>query len=258
MKHNKKFYYNSENDEVLNFKNKPIKIDGNYEYIIRNPLKKFLSWLTYYFIAVPFAFVTFKLIKRIKFHNKNILKPYKNSGFFIYANHTNQFCDGFCPGLVCFPQKAHIIINSANLTTPIVGKFVKMWGGLPLPNTIEATKNFYHAIEDISKKNPIIIYPEAHLWPYYTKIRNFPSSSFKYPIKFNKPTFTFTTVYKKRNHSKKPKIEIYIDGPFSVNKNLDDKFQQEELRNIIHKHLSNRANLSNCEYIKYIKRSNHD
>lgn len=252
-------YYDSENDEVVEFKNKPIKIDESYNYINKTPIHKFLSWFSFKFLAIPYAFIVFKIFKNIKFHNTKILKKHKKGGYFIYANHSNQFCDGICPALICFPKKPSIIVNSANVSMKYVGKFMKMWGAIPIPNTINATKNFNKAIEETLKNNnPILIYPEAHLWPYYTKIRNFPSVSFRYPIKYNKPVYTFTTVYKKRKNSKKPKIEIYIDGPFYPNKNLPEKIAQTELRNSIYNKLNDRASLSNCEFVKYIKRSEHD
>ncbi len=258
MKFNDKIYYSSDNDEVIDFKQKTIKIDENYKYIHKNWFYRFWSWFTYRFFATPFAFITFKIFKKVKFHNAKILKQQK-SGYFVYANHTNQFCDGFCPGLICFPKKPYIIVDSSNISIPIIGKFNQMWGALPLPSNIGATKNFYHAIEHILKRNnPIVIYPEAHLWPYHTKIRNFSSASFRYPIKFDKPMFIFTTVYKKKKHGKKPKLEIFIDGPFYHNKTLPEKVSQNNLRNVAYEKMNERVTLSDYEFIKYIKRSNHD
>ena len=133
-----------------------------------------------------------------------------------------------------------------------------MWGALPIPSNIQSTKNFYIAIEHtLNHNNPIIIYPEANLWPYYTKIRNFSTASFKYPVRFNKPVFTFTTIYKKNKHNK-PKIEIYVDGPFFPSKEIHPKLAEEELRNTIYKKLNERAKLNEYEYVKYIKKEKHD
>lgn len=254
MKYNEKLYYKTEHDEVIHFKNKPITIDENYKYIHHNRIYKFWSWITYRFFATPFAFIVFKLIKKIKFHNVKVLKPFKKQGYFIFANHTSQFGDGFCPGLICFPQKPHFIAHPSNISIPIIGKCNQMWGAIPLPDTIKATKNFYKALELILKNNnPIVIYPEAHLWPYYTKIRKFDSNAFRYPVKYKKPVFTFTTVYKLKKISKKPKIEIYIDGPFYTNEQLDEKDQQKALCDFVYKKLKERSSLSNYEYVKYIK-----
>jgi len=259
MKNKETIYYSTENDEVTQFNEKKICINESYKYIHRNIFYKFFAWFTYRFIATPYAFIVFKIIKRVKFHNKKVLKPFKKGGYFIYANHTNQYSDGFCPGLICFPQKPHLIVNSANVSIPFVGKFTKMWGALPLPESISATKNFYHAIEEVlNNNNPIVIYPEAHLWPYYTKIRNFSASSFRYPVKLNKPSFAFTTTYHKTKNGK-PKIEIYIDGPFYVDNTLIDKEAQQKLKDEIFETLKSRAKLSNYEFINYVqKEKTHD
>ena len=210
-------------------------------------------------MATPYAFVSFKVLKNIQFHNKHLLKSCKKGGYFIYANHTNQFCDGFCPALICFPKKPYIIVDACNISIPIIGKFNKLWGALPIPENVQATKNFYNSIQCVlNRNNPVLIYPEAHLWPYYTKIRDFPNTSFRYPVKFNKPVFTFTTVYTKKNKSKKPKIDIYVDGPFYPDLNLNNKQAQQKLRDKIFETLNKRASLSNYEYVNYIKRSEHD
>lgn len=257
MKFKTVLYYSDEiNDEVIKNKIQPIKIDKTYKYTNNNFFYKLWSWVTYRVFATPLAFLYFKVIKKVKFINKNKLKEFKNQSYFIYANHTNQFCDGFCPALITFPKKPYVVCSPANLSVPFFGKFVKMWGALPTPNTIEAVKNFNLAIENTLKdNNPIVIYPEAHLWPYYTKIRNFSSVSFRYPIKFNKPVFCFTTIYKMTKYGKKPKIEILIDGPFYYNNTLPSKQAQNALRDEIYKTMVENSKQSNYEYATYIKRN---
>ena len=255
MKFGHNVFFENENDEVLVFDKRSINIDEAYKYISHNPIYKFWSWFTYRFLAIPYAFFVFRLIKNIKFYNTKVLKQYKKSGYFIYANHTNQFADGFCPALICFPQKPYLIVNSSNVAIPFARRLTKMWGAIPLPDNIKSTKNFYNAIEHVlNKKNPIVIYPEAHLWPYYTKIRNFSSSAFRYPVKYNKPVFTFTTTYKLKKYGRKPKVEIYVDGPFFHDKNLNEKDSQQKLRDQVYIKLCERANLNNYEYVNYIKR----
>ena len=255
MKLKKQIYYLTENDEVVKFKSKPIKIDEHYKFLRSNIFYKIFSWFIYKVCATPIAFIYFKLIKKIKFHNIGLLRKFRKGGYFIYSNHTNQYADGFCPHLICFPKKPHIICNPDNISLCIIGKFNKMCGALPKPTTINAMKNFNFAIEKVLKQNnPIVIYPEAHLWPYYTKIRNFPASSFRFPVKFNKPVFTFTTVYIQNKPNKKPKTEIYVDGPFYPPANLTEKEKQEELKNVVYNNLVFHARKSNFEHVSYIRR----
>ena len=256
LKHKTTLYYsNEEIDEVVNFNKTSKPIKNNYKYINKSLFSLIFAFITYRLILTPFAWIYFRLIKKVKFINKKVLKRHEKGGYFIYANHTNQYGDVFCPALICFPLKPYIVVNSSNLNTLFLGRFLKMWGALPLPNTITSTKNFYHAIDYYLKKNnPILIYPEAHLWPYYTKIRNFSSTSFRYPVKFNKPVYTFTTVYKLNKVGKVPKMQSYVDGPFYVDKTLPDKQAQEKLKSEVYTQLNKQSLNSNYEYLNYVKR----
>ena len=90
----------------------------------------------------------------------------------------------------------------------------------------------------INKRHRVLIYPEAHIWPYYNDIRHFKSVSFKYPVNQNVPIFTATTTFKQRKGNKKPKPIIYIDGPFypdetlPVRDRVNDLAQRKSLTNI--------------------------
>ena len=191
---------------------------------------------------MPIAFIYVKLIKHITFENKKVLKTVK-SGYFVYANHTHNLFDAFCPTLINFPKKPYIVVNGDNMDLPILKTSTRMLGALPIPSSLSASKNFMYALEKRTVQgNPIVIYPEAHIWPYYTDIRPFKSVSFKYPVKFDEPSFCFTTTYQKKKNPNKFKVVIYIDGPFYINKELPSpKEQQEDLRNRIYKTMKQRA-----------------
>ena len=79
-------------------------------------------------------------------------------------------------------------------------------------------------------KKCVVIYPEAHVWKYYTKIRPYPSTSFKFPVHCNVPAFCMTTTYYKRKLGKKPGIVVYIDGPFMLDNNLTKTIYIENFR----------------------------
>ncbi len=255
MKFKQQICYSKDSEEVVYFRVKRKKIDEKYKYTNKNPFYKIFSFIVYRIIATPIVWFCIKCVKRVKFKNKHLLKQHKKSGYFVYANHTNQFLDGFAPALLCFPQKPRIIVNADNVSVPFIGWFTRLAGALPLPDTLNATKNFNFAInETLQHTNPIIIYPEAHLWPYYTKIRKFNSSSFRYPAVHNKPVFTFTTTYLAPNHGKKPKVEIWVDGPFFINPQLERKAAQEELKTRVYNTMCERAKLSDYEYVNYVKK----
>ena len=111
---------------------------------------------------------------------------------------------------------------------------------------------FYILTADI-ENHPIVIYPEAHVWEYYTDIRPFPDTSFKFPIKFNKPAFAMTVTYKKSKIFKKPVMEVFLDGPFYPNGNTQ-KEKITSLHSSVYETMKQRSKNSNVNYIRYIKK----
>ena len=127
-------------------------------------------------------------------------------------------------------------------------------GALPLPEDKESMKNFLNAIQyHLEEGKSISIYPEAHVWPYYTGIRNFKSVSIKYPVKYNVPAFSCTTTYQK-NKKGKAKIVLYIDGPFFPDVDFGTKNAQENLRNTVYNSMISNSKKSDIEVIKYMKK----
>lgn len=99
-----------------------------------------------------------------------------------------------------------------------------------------------------------MIYPEAHIWPYYTKIRPFKDSSFRYPVQYQCPVICFTNTYQKRKHSKKPQIVTYVDGPFYPDAKLRGKEQKADLRNRVYEQMKERSSRNTLVLATYIKK----
>ncbi len=258
MKKNKEkvIYYKDElNDEFSNSNITPRIIDKNYKYK-HSYLWEVVSYIMQNVLSMPIKYLYAKIKFRIKFIGKENLKKYKKEGYFIYANHTQVFADTFIPSLACFPKRNFLIVNPDNVSMKGLNHVVEMLGAIPIPNKIDGMKNFLDIIEKRSKEEncAITIYPEAHIWPYYTKIRKFKSVSFKYPAKFDKPVFSLTNTYKSYGKdNNKVRIETYIDGPFMPKENLTIKENQEYLRDAIYKKMQERSKESNIEVIKYKK-----
>ncbi len=249
-------YYDSDmkNDYIQNKENKT-RIDSNYKYIHSNPLWNLFSFLAYRMIATPIAYFYMKLKFDFKIENKEVLKQAKGQGYFLYINHTQMIGDAFLPTLINFPKKTYVVVNKDNINLPFWGNVIKLLGPLPIPDDMEAGKNFIKAIKKIiERKNVVVIYPEAHLWDYYTKIRDFGSSSFKYPIETKAKVFSVTVTYRKRE-KKVPQIVAYIDGPFTADDKLNIKEKREDLRKKVFDKMTIRAKNNNVEYIKYLPKN---
>lgn len=127
-----------------------------------------------------------------------------------------------------------------------------MLGALPIPDSIKDMKKFIEGVETrINQKKCVVIYPESHVWPYYTKIRPFNDGAFKFQVNQNVPAFCITTTYYKRKFGKKPGIKAYVDGPFMADETLNKKQNIEKLSKEIHECMNRRSKKSNYEYIKY-------
>lgn len=257
-KHRTLYYEDERNDDFAEIQKKSIDIDANFEFVPKNPLKRLLSFLVYRLIMTPFAFVYCKLKFRYKIVGKEKLKPFRKNGYFLFGNHTLMGGDAFLPNMAVFPKKAYVVVHSANLATFGTKHFILMNGAIPLPTTTGGMRAFLGAISTrIEQGACVVIYPEAHVWPYYTKIRNFGSASFAYPVRTNAPIFTSTVTYKKRKYSEKPRITVYIDGPFFPDETLPPVAAREKLRDEAYYAMSQSAKNSDYEYYTYVKQS-HD
>ena len=262
-------YYSDElNDEFSEAKIEPRVIDEKYKYN-HNGFWNLCSFVLQNIISIPIKVGYMKLKLHHKFVGKEKVKAFKKEykgGIFLYGNHTLDFADTFIPSQIFYPKRNFLIVNSENVSMKGIGWFVEMLGAIPIPtflrgvkvegsDGIKATNNFVSAIEKKIKKGyTISIYPEAHIWPYYTKIRNFRDASFNYPVKFDVPSFCFTNTYQKRGKDKF-KVVTYIDGPFYPNKELKSKKEmQKDLRNRIYETMVKRSENNTIELIKYIKK----
>jgi 1-acyl-sn-glycerol-3-phosphate acyltransferase len=248
----KTIYYKDElNDEFSEAKIIPRVIDENYKYVHTNIFWKIVSCIVNFVL-----FFVKRIYPKVKFQNEYIgkekLKDFKNTGYFVYVNHTQPIADTCIPSVPIWPKKNFFIVNPENVSMKGLSTIAQMAGAIPIPANKKAMKNFLSTIKKRINENAVItIYPEAHIWPYYTKIRNFKSVSFKYPIELNKPVFCMTNTYQK-NSKGKPKIVTYIDGPFFPDDNLTLQEKKHNLRDKVYNCMMERSKNSNIEYIKYI------
>ena len=248
-------YYTDElNDELAPSKLKPRIIDEKFRYK-KGTVWNVCSYILQNFISMPIKIGYLKIKFKHKFVGKEKLKKCKNKGYFIYANHTQPFADTFIPSVANYPKRNFLIVNPVNISLNGTGTLVEMLGAIPIPSDIKAMKNFLEIIEEkIKNKNSITIYPEAHIWPYYTKIRPFKAVSFKYPAKLDTPAFSVTNTYQSYGkNNTKIQLVSYVDGPFYPNKELPLKQRQQDLRDRVYNQMVERSKNSNIEHIKYIK-----
>ncbi|MDE6408538.1 MAG: 1-acyl-sn-glycerol-3-phosphate acyltransferase [Anaeroplasmataceae bacterium] len=183
------------------------------------------------------------------------MKAAKKTGAIIYGNHTTLLADAFVPNLIFSFRRNYIVVSPETTSIWGIRTLLGMLGAMPLTEKLTLKKKFIKALrQHLSKKKLITIYPEAHIWPYYTKIRPFDDASFKYAALFDKPVFALTNCYQKRKFGKKPKIVTYYDGPFYPKPELNTKENAAYLRDLVYQAMVDRTEkYSTYSYIEYIQ-----
>lgn len=249
------YYTDARNDEFSSAQIEPRRIDESYRYIDPRPGWKAARFVAYRLFAMPAAFLYCKLVLHARFENRQVLKAVGKTGCFVYGNHTQQVGDPFLPNLALFPKSVYMIVHPNNVSMPVLGKITPYLGALPLPSNIKAMRSFLDAIRTrIEEGSFIMVYPEAHIWPYYTGIRDFPATSMKYPVELDVPSFALTTTYHRRLFSRKPRTVTYLGGPFYPDRSLPPRARAQALRDEIYETMVSRSKESDCEYIRYVKK----
>lgn len=249
----KVIYYSDElNDEFSEAQIKARRIDTNFRYF-HGKLWDICSLVLQNVISMPLKYFYQKGKFHLRYVGREKLRECKDRGYFIYGNHTQPFADTFIPSLANYPHRNFFIVNPENVSMPGLRHLVELLGAIPIPCDLGGMKHFVAAVEDKIRKNySVTIYPEAHIWPYYTGIRPFKAVSFRYPVSLNCPVYALTNTYHvRRNSPGKVNIVTYIDGPFFPDERLKPKERQQELRDRVYQCMLERSRESDVEVIAY-------
>lgn len=250
-------YYKRTDDDFAgnNIKTKPV--GSSFVYIRKNPLWRLGSFLIYRVIAFPIVFVVCKVVFGLRIKNRKAVRKLRKTGYFIYGNHT-QALDAFTPHLVSCPKRSYIVTSPDSVSIPGLKTVVRMLGAIPLPETVSGMKNMVSAINRRCEQgNCIVIFPEAHIWPYYTGVRPFDSRSFSYPAKLRVPVVAMTLTYRRRkgllSFIKKPAWTLYVSDPFYPDMSLTDRQQRENYRDSVYDFMVKcSSSADNYEYVRYV------
>ncbi len=231
----------------------------NYDYTDGNMFFRFISSFLYRFIARPFAWLYVKIKFLHKFVNKSVLKEIK-SGYIIYSNHATLMGDAFIPNLLSVKKRNYILTGADSSSLTAILPLMKCVGNIPLG---QSTAGQIKMLRSVKKKlcegHTITVYPEAHVWPYYTGIRPYDEKSFYYCASFGVPAVALTTCFEKRKFFKTPRITTYVDGPFYPDKELSSSENAVMLRDKVYSAMCERAaENSTYSYHKYIRKESKD
>jgi len=246
-------YFQSYTDDFIESKNQAFQLPNDYVWINSSWWHRAASRLLY-LPAFVFSYCCCRFYLHPEIKNHSVLKALKSTGYFLYGNHTQPLGDAVIPIRLAAAKRCYILVDPANMGIPVLGRLLPLLGALPVPDSLAGLRNLQNAIgQRAMNGNCIAIYPEAHVWPWYTGIRPYSAVSFSYPVKYNLPSFCMTITYQQRKHRRKPKMTIYLDGPFYPDSLLSVKKQKEQLHREIYRCMNHRSKNSNFDYVQYKK-----
>ncbi len=250
MKSREERRYMDFNDDFAQTAKQDYALPEDYRFVRTAFGSRLLSALIYG-AALAFSAVYCRLVLHMRVRGCSCLRGV-DGGFYIYGNHTQPFGDVFIPALCVFPRRIYTVVSPANYGIPVIGKLLPYLGALPLVPSLHGYRALLQAMKErLDAGHPIVIYPEAHVWEYYTGIRPFPAAAFAYPVKFDKPAFAMTVTYQKSKLHRRPNMTVFLDGPFySTGENA--KQQEASLHDAVYRTMLERSKASNCAYIRYL------
>lgn len=257
-------YYRDElNDDFAGNDISAVKVGSDFPFYPKGLLWRIGEFIAYYLIAIP-AVALIWLVSGFTIHGRRKIRALRkklraegDKGFFLYANHTH-WLDAFCGPLVCFPTKSQVLVSPDTVSIKGIRTFVQMLGAIPVPTEREAVPLFIDAIERrIDEGRAVMIFPEAHIWPYCAFVRDFKAGSFRYPVKQGVPAVAVCVTYTRRKllrFIKTPHRHVYISDPFFPDPSLSAPEAKQKLRDEVYDWLKKTAEEhSDYEYVRYVK-----
>lgn len=227
------YYSDPINDDFAGTNIQTCALDDSFRFVHTGLLWRALSWLVYYLIALPIVWLVAKLWLGLKFENRRALSQLRQTGVFLYGNHT-LILDAFVGPLAAFPKRCYIVAGPDAVSIPGLRTLVMLLGALPIPTTLSGMRCFLDAVSLRCREGACIaVYPEAHIWPYYTGVRSFPDTSFRYPVREGVPAVAMVTSYRRRRglfrFCKRPGMTVTISDPMEADAALPPRKAQTEL-----------------------------
>lgn len=250
------YYYSDERNDDFAATSGKIEqniVDGSYQYSHSGALWKIGAFVVYRLFVTPIAWLYTKVWLGIRVKNRRAIC--KTDGCFLYLNHTQNIADAFIPSIAAFPKRTHVITGPETVSIKGLRVLVSLLGAVPLPSRFSAARSFDARLEELLRERcAVTIYPEAHIWPYCSFVRDFSDKSFSYPYKHDAAVVAGVVVYRQRRIFKKchPHITVYLSDPIYPDTSLPEKQARRKLRDEAYDFMSRTAKEQNSyEYIRY-------
>lgn len=233
-----KYSYPSKPDEHMITVKHIVDTNFNEDYNYYNNsfwyhLLRFFANIIIILIMNPFMFLFYGL----KIEGRENVKEAKKlkTSVMTISNHV-FFLDYVAILCALRPKLEYFMAWPINFEGPLRG-FIKLMGGVPIPQKLKAIKKWESDIDNIVKDNHWLhVYPEGSMWFYYDKIRPLKKGCFKIAYKHNMPILPMSFSYRPRKgifawfNKDKPLITLRVGKLMYVDQSLDKKASIEDIQ----------------------------
>lgn len=156
-------------------------------------------------------------------------------GAVVVCNHAHML-DSLYVSLALFPRMVQITTLQANEEMGLLGKLIRLLGGVPIPDHPQNLQAFMGQMgQAVGEGEYVQFYPECALWPYYEKLRPFKNGAFRVAVDAGVPVLPVVVCFRpvtgwRRLFRRKPLITVRICPPQYPAAQLSHRAQMNELR----------------------------
>ncbi|MDR1869404.1 MAG: 1-acyl-sn-glycerol-3-phosphate acyltransferase [Treponema sp.] len=258
-------YPDKPDEHILALKQiREIKVDENYPFLDKSFKFRFMRGLMYLGI-ITIVFPLSPLIYGLKIEGRKILRKNKKlfkNGAMTTSNHVHRWDFLFVLQAVRF-RLMFFPAWKEHLNGPDEG-FVRLAGGIPIPEGISTIKCFNRAFDEIhEKKKWIHAFPESSRFDYFQPIRPFKKGVFTMAHRYSLPVIPMAFSYRKpgfplnvvnlfrslAGKQKLPGITLRIGEPILLDASLGRKEAVIKLRKDCHEAVVRLAGISENKYM---------
>jgi glycosyltransferase involved in cell wall biosynthesis/1-acyl-sn-glycerol-3-phosphate acyltransferase len=199
----------------------------------RGALFRLLSRICTAYIAIPILFLWTRLVLGVRVEGTENLRGL--SGAVTICNHVHLL-DGALVGIAMFPRKVAVPTLVSNLHGLFPGALVNLLGGLPIPAKPSDMKLFFDEMQmRLLMGEMVLFFPEGHLEPYNTQLRDFKSGAFHLAAKARTPVIPLAILFVPpkgvyRLLRRKPVMHLKIGKPiYPMLNNSKDNVRQLQM-----------------------------
>lgn len=187
-----------------------------------------------YYLAIPFFFIYFLLIRGVRIRGRKNLDKVKR-GSILVTNHVHKL-DSVMVALSIFPKKPIFTSIPKNLENRIYRPIVRMMNGVPIPISIFETKLFILKFQNIAARGRFIhFFPEGNLITKNEELQKFKKGAFKIAEDAKVPIIPIRISFPKK-HNRYPfffkdRIVVNIGEPIYPNEFLLSRESINQLLN---------------------------